>query len=73
MREIVELGRLDDAADLGVVDAVGGTAAIDEMIQRGQRDFVQLSAAWNAVFIEHERALSVYAKQGVPPGASAAG
>ena len=68
-RQIVALGRLDDAVDLGVVDTVGGTAAVDVMIKRGQRGSVQLSATWNAVFVEHGRARSVYARQAVPPGA----
>lgn len=55
------LGRLDDAADLSV-DAAAGTAVMDEMIQGGQRAFVQLSPAWAAVFVEPGRARSVHGR-----------
>ena len=59
--EIAALSRLDDAADLDVVDAIGGTAAVDEIIKRG-RVVVQLSAAWKTEFVEHGWARSVYAR-----------
>jgi hypothetical protein len=65
--EIVPLGRLDDTVNLRVIDAIGGTAAVDEVIQSGQIAFVQLSASEKAVFVQHGWTLSRDARRAVLP------
>ena len=59
MREIVALSRLDDAANLGIVYAVGGAATVDEMVKR-DRGIVELRVAWKTGLVEHQWTRSVY-------------
>ncbi|KPF73208.1 hypothetical protein IP69_00045 [Bosea sp. AAP35] len=56
-RAIAAFGSLNDAIDLGAVNAVGGTAAVDEMTKRWQWGIVQLNHTLQTVFVEHEWAL----------------
>jgi hypothetical protein len=61
------LSRLDDSADLGIINAFGGTTAVDERIKHG-RGVVEVSATWKTEFVEHGVASSPYARHAVPPG-----
>jgi hypothetical protein len=55
--EIVALRRLDEAVDLGVVHAIGGTTAIYESVQRG-RGGVIVRVDWKTGLVEHGHGLA---------------
>lgn len=60
--DIAALRQLDDAVDLGVVDAFGGTAAIDESLKNGP-GIARVRVAWKTEFVEHGSARLVCAGQ----------
>jgi hypothetical protein len=65
--EIAALSRLDDAADLDLVDAFGGTTAVYEGMQRGCVVII-IGAARDTELIEQGLARFIYARQAIPPG-----
>jgi hypothetical protein len=60
----VALRRLDEAVDLGVVHAIGGTTAIYESVQCG-RGGVIVRVEWITGFVEYGLTPFVYARQAV--------
>jgi hypothetical protein len=65
--EIATLSRLDDATDLDLVDAFGGTTAVDKSMKHGCVVII-IGATRDTELIEQGLARLIYARQAMPPG-----